>query len=57
VSERIRMSVGMGRPRETKKIRLADFGDVEFIEVELSLGEGSYGSTVGYLEIAGVQKK
>ena len=57
MSERIRMSVGMGRPRETKKIRLADFGDVEFIEVELSLGEGSYGSTVGYLEIAGVQKK
>jgi hypothetical protein len=51
------MSVGFAKSKETKKIRLADFGDAEFIEVELSLESGSYGAAVGYVEITGVAKK
>jgi hypothetical protein len=50
------MSVGLAEPRLKKKIRLADFGDVEFIEVELSIGSGTYGTAVGYAEIRGVKK-
>lgn len=57
MSKRVRMSVGFSKSKETKRIRLADFGNAEFIEVTLELGSGSYGSTVGYVEIEGVAKK
>lgn len=54
---RVRMSAGMSKPEMTKKVRLADFGDVDEIQIKLELGSGSYGSSVSYLEIDGVKRK
>ena len=57
VSKRIRLSVGMAQPKVTKTIKLSDFGDADTIEIKLELGSGSYGASVGYLEINGVKSK
>lgn len=54
---RVRMSAGMSKPEVTKKVRLADFGNVDEIEIKLELGSGSYGASVSYLEIDGVKRK
>jgi hypothetical protein len=49
----IRMSVGMAKNKTTKTIKIADLKGLDAIEVTLELGNGSYGATVGYVEIVG----
>lgn len=48
---------GMAKPEVTKTVKISDFGDVDKLKIKLELGSGSYGSSVGYLEIAGVKSK
>lgn len=53
----IRMSVGLSKNKTTKTIKLADLKGLDAIEITLELGNGSYGSSVGYVEIRGKKSR